>query len=143
MRLQIVSTDDEAGQSIFEHQQERRKQYDERSRQLPSARRRSEDVAAAAQRATEDPQQPIVSPGTPVEIEGQGTMFSGDDELLYATCATPLTSPAQAMQDMEETDMIDDIPELRDSEKESDHVPPAAKRSRSERINNSDNNENL
>ena len=45
----------------------------------------SEDDAAAAQRAKEDAQQPIGSPDTPVEIDAQGTMLSGDDDF-----STPL-----------------------------------------------------
>ena len=93
MRSQNLVMDDETGHGVLEHQEERKKQHVERSQQVPSAQFRSEDDAAVAQRAKEDPQQQIESPGTPspgtpVEIGAQGTM-SGDDELFDATCATP------------------------------------------------------
>ena len=66
-------------------------------------------------------------------------MLSGDDEFIGfdAIRAIPrqlnpseAASPAQAMQDMVDIDMIDGMPELRDSEEENEVGPPVAKRSR-------------
>ena len=73
MRIQNLLMDDETRRGVLEHQQERKKQNVERSQQVPSTQLRTEDDAAVAQRARENPQQPIESagtpsPGTPLEI---------------------------------------------------------------------------